>query len=62
MPSQTLNLNVKANEKDGKTYWNRCGVAFVSTDEKGNITAITVKHDMFPNVDMVAFPKKEASS
>ena len=62
MPSQTLNLNVKTNEKDDKTYWNRCGVVFVNTDEEGNITAITVKHDMFPNVDMVAFPKKDASS
>ena len=59
MANQTLKLNVKAGEKDGKNYWNKCGVVFVNTDEQGNITSISVKHDMFPTVEMVAFPKRE---
>ncbi len=58
MATQTLKLNVKTGEKEGKTFWNRCGVAFVHTDEQGNITSISVKHDMFPGVEMVAFPKR----
>jgi len=45
--------------KDGKNYWSDCGVVFVNTDEKGNITSINVKHVMFPNVEMVAFPKRD---
>ena len=59
MANQTLKLNVKAGEKDGKNFWNKCGVVFVNTDEQGNITSISVKHDMFPAVEMVAFPKRE---
>jgi len=60
MATQTLKLNVKSGEKDGKNFWDRCGVVFVNTDdETGEITAITVKHSMFPNVEMVAFPKKD---
>lgn len=59
MATQTLKLNVKSGEKDDKTFWDRCGVVFVNTDEQGNITSINVKHSMFPNVDMVAFPKKD---
>ena len=59
MATQTLKLNVKSGEKDDKTFWDRCGVVFVNTDEHGNITSINVKHSMFPNVDMVAFPKKD---
>lgn len=59
MATQTLKLNVKTGEKDGKNFWDRCGVAFVNTDEHGNITSIQVKHNMFPGVEMVAFPKRE---
>jgi hypothetical protein len=59
MATQTLKLNVKSGEKDGKNYWDRCGVLFVNTDDNGEITAITVKHSMFPNVEMVAFPQKD---
>ena len=59
MATQTLKLNVKSGEKDGKNYWDRCGVLFVNTDDDGNITAITVKHSMFPGVEMVAFPKND---
>ena len=58
MATQTLKLNVKTGEKEGKTFWDRCGVLFVNTDEAGNITSIQVKHSMFPGVEMVAFPKR----
>jgi len=58
MATQTLQLNVKTGEKDGKPFFNRCGVLFVSTNDAGEITAINVKHSMFPGVEMVAFPKK----
>lgn len=58
MATQTLKLNVKTGEKEGKNFWDRCGVLFVNTDETGNITSIQVKHSMFPGVEMVAFPKR----
>jgi len=47
MATQTLKLNVKSGEKDGKNFWDRCGVLFVNTDDSGNITSINVKHSMF---------------
>ncbi len=59
MATQTLKLNVKSGEKEGTNFWDRCGVLFVSTNEAGEITSITVKHSMFPNVEMVAFPKRD---
>jgi hypothetical protein len=31
MATQTLKLNVKSGEKDGKNFWDRCGVLFVNT-------------------------------
>ena len=55
---QTLKLNVKSGEKEGKNFWSKCGVLFVNKDDAGEITSITVKHDMFPDVEMVAFPQK----
>lgn len=59
MATQTLKLHVKAGEKDGTNYWDRCGVLFVNTDDvSGEIKSITVKHSMFPGVEMVAFPKR----
>ena len=59
MANQTLKLNVKTGEKDGTNYWDRCGVLFVNTDDvSGEIKSITVKHSMFPSVEMVAFPKR----
>jgi len=30
MATQTLKLNVKSGEKDGKNFWDRCGVLFVN--------------------------------
>ena len=59
MTTQTLKLNVKSGEKDGKSFWDRCGVVFVTSNDAGDITSITVKHSMFPNVEMVAFPKRD---
>jgi hypothetical protein len=58
MATQTLKLNVKSGEKDGKNFWDRCGVLFVNTDDSGKITSINVKHSMFPDVEMVAFPRR----
>ena len=46
MATQTLKLNVKSGEKDGKNFWDRCGVLFVNTDDSGNITSINVKHSV----------------
>ena len=59
MAKQTLKLNVKTGEKNGKNYWDTCGVCFAEVDDSGNITSISVRHNMFPNVDMVAFPKRD---
>ncbi len=59
MVAQTLKLNVKSGEKDGKNFWGRCGVIFVNTDDTDNITSINVKHSMFPVVEMVAFPRRD---
>ena len=58
MATENMKLRVKTGEKDGKSFWNDCGVIFINRDEGGNITSIQVKHDMFPGVDMVAFPRK----
>ncbi len=65
MAAQTLKLHVKSGEKDGKNFWDRCGVLFVNTDDSGNITSINVKHSQrqtqpktvakcaFPALDML---------
>ena len=62
MASQTLKLRVKTEGRDGKNYWDTCGVLFVNTGEDGHITSITVKHNMFPGVEMAAFPRRDADS
>ena len=59
MASLNFTLKVKAGEKNGSNFWDKCGVLFVNTDEAGEITSIQVRHNMFPNVDMVAFPRRE---
>ena len=59
MAQQTLKLNVKAGEKDGRNFWETCGVCFVHTNDAGDITSITVRQNMFPDVEMVAFPKRD---
>ena len=59
MATQNITLKVKTGEKDGKTFWDRCGVLFVHTDDAtGEIKSITTKHNMFPGVEMVAFPNR----
>lgn len=58
MATENMKLRVKTGEKEGKNFWNDCGVIFINRDEGDNITSIQVKHDMFPGVDMVAFPRK----
>lgn len=62
MSNENMKLRVKTGEKDGKNFWNDCGVIFINRDDQGNITSVSVKHDMFPNVEMVAFPKREENS
>lgn len=59
MATENMKLRVKAGEKDGKNFWDTCGVLFINKDDNGEITSIQVRHSMFPNVDMVAFPKKD---
>ena len=59
MASQTLTLKVKTGDKDGKNFWDKCGVVFVNTNEAGEITSVNLRHNMFPNVEMVAFPRRE---
>lgn len=59
MTNQTLKLRVKTEGKDGKNYWDNCGVLFINTDDSGTITSVTVKHNMFPTVEMAAFPPRD---
>jgi hypothetical protein len=60
MASQNITLKVKTVGNNGKNFWDRCGVLFVNTDDAtGEIKSITVKHNMFPGVEMVAFPKRD---
>lgn len=50
-----MKLNVKFGEKDGKNFWDCCGVFFVNIDDSGNIMLINVKYSMFFDVEMVVF-------
>ena len=59
MATQSLKLKVKTEEKADKNFWDTCGVLFVNTNDNGEITSISVKHNMYPGVDMVAFPKRD---
>ncbi|PZX12436.1 hypothetical protein LX81_03540 [Palleronia aestuarii] len=59
MATENLKLRVKAGEKEGKNYWDTCGVLFINRNDGGEITSIQVRHNMFPGVEMVAFPKKD---
>jgi hypothetical protein len=59
MATESMKLRVKTGEKDGKNYWENCGVLFINRNDAGDITSIQVRHNMFPAVDMVAFPKRE---
>ncbi|MCY3873848.1 MAG: hypothetical protein OXF88_06100 [Rhodobacteraceae bacterium] len=59
----TYNINIKKTYKD-RDFWRPCGVAFPHHDEKGKLKSITIRLDLFENVEMVAFPaqRKEAAS
>ena len=46
--------------KADKNFWDTCGVLFVNTNDNGEITSISVKHNMYPGVDMMAFPKRDS--
>jgi len=59
MANTNMKLKVKTGEKDGKNFWDTCGVLFINQNDAGAITSITVKHNMFPDVEMVAFPAKD---
>ena len=59
MATVYMKLRVKTGEKDGKNYWDTCGVLFINRDDSAEITSIQLRHNMFPGVDMVAFPKKD---
>ena len=58
-PANASDRGTQTGEKDGKNFWDDCGVLFINRNSAGEITSIQVRHNMFPNVDMVAFPKKE---
>lgn len=62
MATESMKLRVKTGEKDGKGYWDDCGVLFINRGSDGEITSIQVRHSMFPNVDMVAFPKRDTDN
>lgn len=59
MANESMKLRVKTGERDGKSFWDNAGVLFINRDDGGDITSIQVRHYMFPNVDMVAFPKRD---
>ena len=58
MANESMKLRVKTGEKDGKNFWDDCGIVFINRNPAGEITSIQVRHNMFPGVDMVAFPKR----
>lgn len=57
MPAQKLDVYVIQPNPDerGKSFWHRCGVAFVNRDN-----SINIKLDLFPNLQMqIREPKGE---
>ena len=54
-------INIKQDGADGKVYWKPCGIAFLNGDAEdgGNPKSISLKLDLFPNVEIVAFPRRE---
>ena len=56
-------INIKQEGADRKTYWKSCGVAFLNVDDSDGRHArprsIAIKLDLFPNVEIVAFPRRE---
>lgn len=58
MTYPTFKLNI-ISERDGKKYYNDIGVAFINTDENGNIVAINIKDVTRPHLEIAAFPKRD---
>ena len=62
-PTDVYTLNIKQAGPGGKTYWKSCGVAFLNVDDADGHHArprsISLKLDLFPNVEIVAFPRRE---
>lgn len=56
-------INIRQEGADGKVYWKPCGIAFLNGDDAGGIgpKSISLKLDLFPNVEIVAFPRRERS-
>ena len=56
-------INIKQEGDGDKVFWKSCGVAFLNVDDADGQEArprsITIKLDLFPGVDMVAFPRRE---
>ena len=59
-------ISIKQTGTGEKTYWKSCGVAFLNRDDEdgrdaGPPRSIAIKLDLFPNVELVAFPRRERS-
>lgn len=54
-------INIKQEGADGKVYWKPCGMAFLNGDDEDgeNPKSISLKLDLFPNVEVVAFPRRD---
>ncbi|MDE0211212.1 MAG: hypothetical protein OXJ64_15175 [Boseongicola sp.] len=62
-PSTVYTISIKQVGENEKTYWKSCGVAFLNVDDSDGRHArprsIAIRLDLFPNVEMVAFPRRE---
>ena len=58
-------INIKQAGDGDKVFWKSCGVAFLNVDDADGQHArprsIRIKLDLFPGVEMVAFPRRERS-
>lgn len=43
MATESMKLRVKTGEKDGKNYWENCGVLFINRNDAGDITSVQVR-------------------
>ena len=64
-PTNVYTVSVKQ-VVNGKTFWKSCGVAFLNPDDdggqdSGKPKSVTIRLDLFPGVEMVAFPRRERS-
>ncbi len=56
---QAFNITIKKQHK-GKTYWRNCGVAFPRFEPDGSLKSVTIRLDLFENLELVAFPQKKS--